>query len=122
MLDFHFLFGCGFLKFFQKQKPPSVVANLERPITAHDEPWRRAWKAYHFRADPGAVGLLKAANIRAVNLANNRILDFEERGLLDTLSHLDAAGIAHAGAGRGSRDAARPALFEIAGHRIGLSA
>jgi poly-gamma-glutamate synthesis protein (capsule biosynthesis protein) len=98
----------------------AVVANLECPITAHDEPWRRTWKAYHFRADPGAVDLLEAANIRAVNLANNHILDFEEPGLLDTLAHLDAAGIAHAGAGRDSRDAARPALFEIAGHRIGL--
>lgn len=98
----------------------AVVANPECPITAHDQPWRRAWKAYHFRAGPGAVDLLKAAKIRAVNLANNHILDFEVPGLLDTLAHLDAAEIVHAGAGRDSRDAARPALFELAGHRIGL--
>jgi poly-gamma-glutamate synthesis protein (capsule biosynthesis protein) len=97
-----------------------VIANLECPITRHERAWRRTWKSFRFRAAPSAVGLLEAANIRGVNLANNHILDFEWQGLLETLGHLDAAGIAHAGAGCDSRAAAQPALFEIADRRIGL--
>ncbi len=97
-----------------------VVANLECPITHSGPRWRRTWKAFRFRASPCAVDLLKAANIRAVYLANNHILDFEWRGVSETLAHLDAAGIAHAGAGRDSRDAAQPVLFKVAGRRIGL--
>ena len=38
--------------------------------------------------------------MNACSLANNHTLDFEEKGLLDTLEHLEAAGIRYAGAGR----------------------
>ena len=98
----------------------AVVANLECPITAHGSRWRHTWKAFRFRADPRAVDLLRSANVRCVNLANNHILDYEESGLRDTLRHLDAAGIARVGAGRNSIEAARPAIFEAAGHKIGV--
>ena len=87
-----------------------VIANLECPITTHPNRWWRTWKAFHFRADPRALGLLETANVCAVNLANNHMLDYQERGLLDTLAHLDAAGIGHSGAGHDCYDAARPAL------------
>jgi poly-gamma-glutamate synthesis protein (capsule biosynthesis protein) len=98
----------------------AVVANLECPITTHGSQWRRTWKAFRFRAVPQAVDILKVANVRCVNLANNHVLDYEDCGLRDTLQYLDAAGIAHVGAGRNSREAARPAICEVAGHRIGF--
>src|SRR3712207_2636149 len=69
------------------------MINLECAITAHKRPWSRTSKVFHFRTDPPAVEVLKAARIDACSLANNHTLDFEERGLLDTLSHLDTAGI-----------------------------
>src|SRR5574341_341121 len=69
------------------------VVNLECAITAHEQPWRRTPKVFHFRADPSAVAVLTAARIDACSLANNHGLDFEEEGLLDTLAHLDQAGI-----------------------------
>lgn len=100
----------------------AVIANLECAVTAHAEPWSRTPKVFHFRADPRATRVLKAANIRCVSLANNHSLDFEEEGLLDTLSHLDAAGIAHAGAGRNEEAARAPALFEAAGLRVAVIA
>src|SRR5262249_49507064 len=49
-------------------------------------------------------------------------LDFEEQGLLDTLRHLDAAGIAHAGAGRNRDEATRPAVVEAGGVGGGMVA
>jgi len=98
----------------------AVIANLECPITSHDQEWRDGWKAFRFRADARAIDALRAANVRAVNLANNHILDFEERGLLQTLEHLDTAAIAHVGAGRDCEHAMRPAVLELPGLRLGL--
>ncbi|HXU92586.1 MAG TPA: CapA family protein [Gallionella sp.] len=88
------------------------IVNLECALTTHDQPWSRSWKMFHFRADPEAVKVLQAARIDACSLANNHTLDSEERGLLDTLRTLNAAGIRHAGAGANVIKAARPALFE----------
>src|SRR5574340_1833631 len=91
------------------------IANLECALTRHTEPWTRTWKVYHFRADPAAVRFLQAAHIDACSLANNHVLDFEARGLVDTLSTLDVAGIRHAGAGLDSMAAGAPAIVEVHG-------
>jgi poly-gamma-glutamate capsule biosynthesis protein CapA/YwtB (metallophosphatase superfamily) len=99
------------------------ITNLECAITTHQNPWNRTPKVFHFRADPSsAVGVLGAARIDACSLANNHTLDFEEQGLLDTLKHLDAAGIRHAGAGRDEREAASPALLPARRERVALVA
>lgn len=100
----------------------AVFANLESPITASREAWRMTWKMFHFRADPAAVGMLRCANLRFVSLANNHILDFNAKGLLDTMQHLDAAGIRHAGAGRDAAEAAAPVVLELHSLRIGVLA
>ncbi|MHB0974246.1 MAG: CapA family protein [Thiobacillus sp.] len=91
------------------------IANLECALTRHAQPWTRSWKRFHFRADPGAVRFLQAAGIDACALANNHVLDFEARGLRDTLHALDVAGIRHAGAGLDLKAAAAPALLEVHG-------
>lgn len=87
------------------------IVNLECAITAHREPWSRSEKVFHFRADPTAVRTLQAARIDACSLANNHVLDFEEQGLLDTIRHLDDAGIQHAGAGQDRERAGRAAML-----------
>ena len=88
------------------------IINLECAITEHKQPWSLTPKVFHFRADPVATEVLKTARIDACSLANNHTLDFEERGLLDTLRHLEKAGIRYAGAGRDAEEAARPVLLE----------
>jgi len=88
------------------------IINLECAITAYRRPWSRTPKVFHFRADPLAVEVLEAARVDVCSLANNHTLDFEEQGLLDTLKHLEAAGIRYAGAGRNLEEAARPVLLE----------
>jgi poly-gamma-glutamate synthesis protein (capsule biosynthesis protein) len=98
------------------------IINLECAITTHEEPWERTPKVFHFRADPSAVAVLEAARIDACSLANNHGLDFEEEGLLDTLAHLNRAGIQHAGAGRDLDEARRPALLTARGSRVALVA
>lgn len=91
------------------------IVNLECALTGHLSPWTRTEKVFHFRADPEAVRVLQAARIDACALANNHILDYEERGLKDTLRVLDKAGIRHAGAGANAAEAAAPAMLDIAG-------
>ena len=88
------------------------IVNLECALTSHVQPWTRTEKMFHFRADPKAVRVLQAARIDACALANNHILDYEERGLFDTMHVLDAAGIRHAGAGADAAEAAAPAMLE----------
>ena len=68
---------------------------------------------------------MRAARIDACSLANNHTLDFEEQGLLDTMNHLDAAGIRHTGAGRNQLEAADPAILTVPTehtHRVALLA
>src|ERR687898_1031202 len=101
------------------------IINLECAITDNEQPWTRTPKVFHFRAEPSAIGTLRTARIDACSLANNHTLDFEEQGLLDTLEHLDAAGIRYAGAGRNQNEAADPAILTVrVGHtnRVALLA
>jgi len=91
-----------------------LVLNLECCVSDRGEPWPD--KTYSFRADPAfAVPALEAADASVASLANNHVLDFREPALVDTRTHLVAAGVANAGAGP-SRDAAlAPAVVDAGG-------
>ena len=101
------------------------IINLECAITDNEQPWTRTAKVFHFRTPPSAIETLRTARIDACSLANNHTLDFEEQGLLDTLEHLDAAGIRHAGAGRNQEEAVDPAILIVPAdhtHQVALLA
>jgi len=101
------------------------IINLECAITDNEQPWTRTAKVFHFRTPPSAIETLRTARIDACSLANNHTLDFEEQGLLDTLEHLDAAGIRHAGAGRTQEEAVDPAILIVPAdhtHQVALLA
>lgn len=100
----------------------AVIANLECAITQRETKNPLVAKAFHFRADPVAVDVLRAGNVRCVSLANNHTLDFGEDGLLDTLDALASAGIAHAGAGRTVGHAAAPAIVHLDSVSLGVVA
>ncbi len=98
-----------------------VVANLECCVSEGGKTTRRIpGKPFFFRAPPAATESLRAIGTRAVSLANNHALDFEEDALADTVRHLDAAGIAHTGAGPGAAEARRPAIVEGGGVRLAV--
>ena len=100
-----------------------AMANLECALTRSTTEWRDSGrKAFYFRAPPAAVEVLAVAGIDVVSLANNHILDFEARGLRETIEALDGAGIAHAGAGTDRAAAVRPALADADGLRVALVA
>lgn len=94
------------------------IANLETAFTTSDD---KAFKMFHFKADPDKVKVITKAGIGIVNLANNHILDFSEQGLFDTLDILAKAGIQYVGAGKNEIEASRPVVMDIKGIRIGIT-
>ncbi|WP_049622320.1 CapA family protein [Frateuria defendens] len=88
--------------------PDWRIVNLETSLTADGQP---AAKGIHYRMHPTNVGCLAVAGIDCCVLANNHVADWGPRGLTDTLDTLDAAGLAHAGAGRDAAEAMRPAVL-----------
>jgi poly-gamma-glutamate capsule biosynthesis protein CapA/YwtB (metallophosphatase superfamily) len=98
----------------------AVVLNLECCISERGTPWPDTRKPFFFRAPPAAVELLTHLRVDCVTLANNHALDYGEEALVDTLDHLEAAGIARVGAGRDLEEARAPAVVERDGFRLGI--
>jgi poly-gamma-glutamate capsule biosynthesis protein CapA/YwtB (metallophosphatase superfamily) len=97
------------------------LVNLECTIAASGELFRPR-RLYYFRAHPAAIEVLSQAGIDCVTLANNHAMDFQAPALLETIQHLDDHGIAHAGAGGNAEEAARYALLEAKGIKVGVVA
>ncbi|HEY6872299.1 MAG TPA: CapA family protein [Geobacteraceae bacterium] len=97
-----------------------AVANLEAPVATGGEEF--SGKRYRFRADPLSAKALKRAGFSVVTLANNHVMDFGEPALRETLRHLDANGIFHAGAGPSLASARQPALIRTGGATIAFLA
>jgi poly-gamma-glutamate capsule biosynthesis protein CapA/YwtB (metallophosphatase superfamily) len=98
------------------------VLNLECCISTGGDPWPDPRKPFFFRAPPRAVELLQLLGVDCVTLANNHALDFGHDALLETLEHLERAGIAAVGAGEELASARRPALLGPPGARLAVVA
>ncbi len=96
-----------------------VFANLETPITPGKPVLTGSMT---FRSDPGVEKGMKTAGISVVSLANNHTMNQGTKGLSDTISYLDKAGITHAGAGATLADALKPATLTIKGVKFAFLA
>jgi len=103
------------LQELERAKVDLRIANLETAITSAETPWPE--KGIHYRMHPENIGCLRSAKISGCALANNHVLDWGYDGLLETLKTLDAAGIAHTGAGNDAEEAMKPAVLGTAGNR-----
>jgi poly-gamma-glutamate synthesis protein (capsule biosynthesis protein) len=83
-----------------------AVVNLESPLCADAAPIDKLGP--NFRARPAVAAALADAPVHVACMANNHSLDQGPGGLLATLDALDAAGIAHVGAGRTPAEARSP--------------
>jgi len=92
-------------------QPDVRIVNLETAVTISEDAW--PGKGIHYRMHPANVPCLTAAKLDCCVLANNHVLDWGHRGLLDTLDALHKAGICTAGAGRDMIEAAAPAVVEL---------
>ena len=95
------------------------IANLEVPVAAAGTP--HPTKIATFRAEPAALAVLKG-RFDAVSLANNHSGDYGRDAFVETMHHLDAAGIRHFGGGRNLAQAHRPLWIERHGLKIAILA
>lgn len=105
-----------------------AIANLEVPLTT--SPSRtarktaadlRARRQFILAGDPRHIAEIAEAHIRMVSLGNNHAMDRGPGGLAEMSRSLDAAGIAHAGAGSNIATARSVAVVKLGnGYRIGM--
>lgn len=80
--------------------------NLECPLYSGKKVSRKKGVCLYSKADD--LSFLSQYNVKAVNLANNHMMDFGPKGLQETMDKLDASGIAYFGAGESEEKACRP--------------
>jgi poly-gamma-glutamate synthesis protein (capsule biosynthesis protein) len=113
-LSFEYIWGDALAE-LDRVRVDFRIVNLETAITSAETPWPD--KGVNYRMHPQNIGCLSAARIDACALANNHVLDWGYDGLSETLETLDAAGIAHAGAGSDAHQAMKSAVLGTAADR-----
>ena len=93
-----------------------ACGNLELPLT--DRSGEATGGGYGFKGDPVVVKGLAGAGFDLVTLANNHTTDMGEGGLLDTMQHLEGAGIGWVGAGRNRELAHTAWITNVRGVRV----
>ncbi len=111
-VDPSYVWGAA-LNEFDRMRPDARIINLETSITRSED---YAPKGINYRMSPENAAVLKAAAIDCCVLGNNHILDWGDRGLLDTLATLRRLQIKTAGAGQDLAEAGAPAALDIAGN------
>lgn len=74
------------------------------------------------RTDPGVAAVIAGAGFNVVSLAGNHAMDFGGEALIDSVSHLRAAGLATCGAGSNISEARVPAVLSAQGRRVAFLA
>lgn len=93
---------------------PATIVNLETSITKSKNPAPKLW---NYKMSPANIDCIKVANVDCCVLANNHVLDWGVKGLLETLSTLEGKDVAVAGAGANRNEAAAPAIIDTDGDR-----
>ncbi|NOJ83307.1 CapA family protein [Myxococcus xanthus] len=93
------------------------VVNLETPVTDNKKAVARELL---FNAPSAMVHALASAGVKVVSTANNHARDQHPAGMLETLRHLDAAGIRHTGTGATKDAAWEPAFVDVRGVKVGF--
>ena len=114
-LSYDYIWGDAF-EIFENQKPDLKIINLETAVTNHDEPY--PGKGINYRMSPENFKAITSAEIDLCILANNHTLDWQQKGLLETLKTIDEAGVEQAGAGKNLDAAEKPVIIEQNNTRI----
>lgn len=96
--------------------------NLEGPISDQRGETVSPENNLVFTGPPAAANALARAGVTVVSTANNHAWDYGKPALLETLAHLDRAGILHAGTGSTLAEAQRAAIVDYQGFRLAILA
>src|SRR5690554_3875466 len=97
------------------------IVNLEAPITDDKSENKIIKTGPHLRmSEQTAISVLNQLNIDGVTLANNHILDYGTKGLLDTFDTLKSKEVAYVGSGTNLKDAAKYITLHKDGMKIAI--
>ncbi len=96
------------------------IVNLEVPLTDESSPIVKSGP--NLIAPSSTIVGYKNLDINLVTIANNHILDQNEKGVLSTCDLLEKNGIAYIGAGANLKEASEPYCFYCAGKKVGVYA
>ena len=96
-------------------------ANLETVVTDRND-LTASLKRFGFRTHPDGVRHLLRLGFNVFSTANNHSMDYGLEGGRETLKHLDAIGVAHAGLGLSRSGARGPRLVAARGRLVAFGA
>ncbi|WP_437676368.1 CapA family protein [Sorangium sp. So ce131] len=96
--------------------------NLENQLSDQGGETQHPRQPLVFTGPPAGAAALARAGVDVVSLANNHMWDYGKRAFLETLDHLERAGVAYAGAGRTRLRAYAPVVVERRGFRVAVLA
>lgn len=95
-------------------------ANLEGVIHQYQGPPGAREGAFPTAFHPRCLEELQWMGFDMVSCANNHSMDYGEWAALNTIDHLEQAGLVHAGTGRSLFEARAPGYLELAAGRVAL--
>lgn len=99
-----------------------TFANFEMPIATSSVQPAAADVSREFLGVPASLPGFLLAGVDIVALATNHVMDWGERGLVETIDRLRERGVRVVGAGRNLDEAVRGVVLERAGLRVGFVA
>jgi poly-gamma-glutamate capsule biosynthesis protein CapA/YwtB (metallophosphatase superfamily) len=94
-----------------------ALANMEEPAP---DKWTYHPHGTVFTGDPALLAGVARAGFDVVSCASNHIGDGGKLGILQTIAHLKAEGIASFGCGKDLKAARQPATFEVGGAKVAI--
>jgi len=98
------------------------MVNLESQLSEQGGETQSRRNHLIFTGPPGGARVLKRAGIDLVSLANNHAWDYGKPAFLETLDHLERAGVAYAGASRELGKGYEPTVIRVKGWSIAVFA
>ncbi|KRE90558.1 capsular biosynthesis protein [Paenibacillus sp. Soil766] len=98
------------------QQADYSFVNLETAVTLENE--KDTNQIYNFKSNPESLTGLKNAGFDMVSVANNHSMDFLQKGFLDTLTHLDKAGLLYVGGGLNVQEAYQAKSVNLKGKTV----
>jgi poly-gamma-glutamate capsule biosynthesis protein CapA/YwtB (metallophosphatase superfamily) len=111
-VDFSYIWGDA-LEEFESVVPDLRIINLETSVTKSDDYWKS--KGINYRMNPENIPCITAGKIDCCSLANNHVLDWGYKGLIETLETLKKVNVKSAGAAQNLIEAETPAVMEVQG-------
>lgn len=102
----------------------AAFTNLEAPVHRYLDGGhaQRQGGGTYMTTEPGLLDELKWLGISLVACGSSHAEDYGPAGVVETLGHLDEAGLVHAGSGRHLAEARAPGFLDTARGRVGLVA